>query len=79
MIKPLDWICLSPAILANLSQLEKMVIISPIGYYLQAGWEPVLQLLIPWICYERSFSEFYHSTWTQLVFNQRLQLFVQSL
>ena len=33
---------------------------------------------ISWICYERSFSEFYLSTWTQLVFNQRLQLFVQS-
>ena len=46
MIKPLDWICLSRAILANLSQLEKLVIISPIGFYLQAGWEPVLQLLL---------------------------------
>ena len=33
---------------------------------------------IPWICYERSFSEFYLSIWNQLVFNQRLQLFVQS-
>ena len=32
---------------------------------------------IPWICYERSFSEFYLSIWNQLVFNQRLQLFVQ--
>ena len=31
---------------------------------------------IPWICYERSFSEFYLSIWNQLVFNQRLQLFV---
>ena len=35
--------------------------------------------LIPWICYERSFGEFYLSIWNQLVFNQRLQLFVQSL
>ena len=33
---------------------------------------------IQWICYERSFSEFYLSIWYQLVFNQRLQLFVQS-
>ena len=33
---------------------------------------------IPWICYERSFSEFYLSIWNQLVFNQRLQLLVQS-
>ena len=33
---------------------------------------------IPWICYERSFSELYLSIWNQLVFNQRLQLFVQS-
>ena len=33
---------------------------------------------ISWICYERSFSEFYLSIWNQLVFNQRLQLFVQS-
>ena len=33
---------------------------------------------IPWIYYERSFSEFYLSIWNQLVFNQRLQLFVQS-
>ena len=35
-------------------------------------------LTIPWICYEKSFSEFYLSIWNQLVFNQRLQLFVQS-
>ena len=33
---------------------------------------------IPWICYERSFSEFYPCRWNQLVFNSRLQLFVQS-
>ena len=33
---------------------------------------------IPWICFERSFSEFYLSIWNQLGFNQRLQLFVQS-
>ena len=33
---------------------------------------------IPWICYERSFSEFYLSIWNQLVFNQRHRLFVQS-
>ena len=33
---------------------------------------------IPWLCYERSFSEFYLSIWNQLVFNQMLQLFVQS-
>ena len=33
---------------------------------------------IPWICYERSFSEFYLSIWNQLVVNQRLKLFVQS-
>ena len=26
---------------------------------------------IPWICYERSFSEFYLSIWNQLVFNHR--------
>ena len=36
------------------------------------GWS------IPWICYERSFSEFYLFIWNHLVFNQRLQLFVQS-
>ena len=30
---------------------------------------------ITWICYERSFSEFYLSIWIQLVFIQRLQLF----
>ena len=35
--------------------------------------------IIPWICYERSFSEFYLSIWNQLVFNKRFQLFVQSL
>ena len=35
-------------------------------------------LIIPWICYERSFCEFYLFIWNQLVFNQRLQLFVQS-
>ena len=34
--------------------------------------------IIPWICYERSFNEFCLSIWNQLVFNQRLQLFVQS-
>ena len=39
---------------------------------------PWLSETIPWICYERSFSEFYLSIWIQLVFNQRLQLFVQS-
>ena len=33
---------------------------------------------IPWICYERIFNEFYISIWNQLIFNQRLQLFVQS-
>ena len=33
---------------------------------------------IPWVCYERSFSEFYLTIWNQLVFNQRLQLFFQS-
>ena len=33
-------------------------------------------IIIPWICYERSFSEFYLSIWKQMVFNQRLQLFV---
>ena len=37
-----------------------------------------LYVYIPWICYERSFSEYYLSTWNQLVFNQRLQVFVQS-
>ena len=35
-------------------------------------------LHIPWICHERKFNEFYLFIWTQLVFNQRLQLFVQS-
>ena len=46
--------------------------------------EPELKLyspysgFIPWICYERSFSEFYLSIWNQLDFNQRIQLFVQS-
>ena len=30
------------------------------------------------ICYERFFNEFYPSIWNQLVFNHRLQLFVQS-
>ena len=33
---------------------------------------------IPWVCYEISLSEFYLSTWNQLVFNQRFQLFAQS-
>ena len=33
---------------------------------------------IPWICYERSFNEFYLFMWNQFVVNQRLQLFVQS-
>ena len=33
---------------------------------------------MPWICYERSFSELYLFIWNQLVLNQRLQLFVQS-
>ena len=33
---------------------------------------------MPWICHEKSFREFYLSIWSQLVFNQRLQLFVQS-
>ena len=33
---------------------------------------------IPWICYERSFNEFCLFIWNQLVFNKRLQLFVQS-
>ena len=33
---------------------------------------------IPWICYEKRFSEFYLSVWNQVVFDQRLQLFVQS-
>ena len=32
-----------------------------------------LAIPIPWICYERNFSEFYLSIWNQLVFNQRLQ------
>ena len=31
---------------------------------------------VPWICYEISFSEFYLFIWNQLVFNQKLQLFV---
>ena len=35
-------------------------------------------MYIPWICYERNFSEFHLSIRNQLVFNQRLQLFVQS-
>ena len=34
-------------------------------------------IFIPWICYERSFSEFHLFIWNQLVFNQRLQSFVQ--
>ena len=38
----------------------------------------IITLVIPLIFYERSFSEFYLSVWNQLVFNQRLQLFVQS-
>ena len=38
-----------------------------------------MTLHIPWICYVRSFCEFYLSIWNQLVFkNQRLQLFFQS-
>ena len=37
---------------------------------------PSKQGSIPWICYERRFSEVYLSVWNQLVFNQRLQLFV---
>ena len=39
---------------------------------------PAFCNFIPWICYEGSFSEFYLFIWNQLVFNQRLQLFVQS-
>ena len=35
-------------------------------------------IIISWICYERSFIEFFLSIWNQLIFNQRLQLFVQS-
>ena len=35
-------------------------------------------LFTPLVCYERSFSEFFLSIRNQLVFNQRLQLFVQS-
>ena len=34
---------------------------------------------IPRTCYERSLSELYLYIWDQLVLNQRLQLFVQSL
>ena len=30
------------------------------------------------IGYEKSFNKFYRSIWNQLVYNQRLQLFVQS-
>ena len=41
-------------------------------------WNKILSSHIPWICYERRFSEFYLSIWNQLVFIQRLQLFVQS-
>ena len=45
-------------------------------------WEMSIEIhhfeCIPRICYERSYSEFYLSIWNQLVFNQRLQLFVQS-
>ena len=37
-----------------------------------------IEINIPWICYERSFIESYLSIWNQLIFNQRLQLFVQS-
>ena len=37
-----------------------------------------LRIVIPWICYERSFSEFYLSIRNQLIFNQRLQMLVQS-
>ena len=44
-----------------------------VNYYTWWTW-----WTIPWICYEKSFSEFYLSIWNQLVFNQRLQLFVQS-
>ena len=33
---------------------------------------------MPWIRYGRRFSEFYLSIWNQLVFNQRLQLFVHA-
>ena len=33
---------------------------------------------MPWVCYERSFNEFYLSIRSQLIFYQRLQLFVQS-
>ena len=43
----------------------------------QADAQPAIFIL--WICYERSFSKFYLSIWNQPVFNQRLQLFVQSL
>ena len=48
-------------------------------YISDENWIKNVSFSIPWICYERSFNEFYLSIWNQLVFNQRLQLFVQSL
>ena len=45
----------------------------------EQGWSREVDIYdIPWKCYERSNSEFYLSISNRLVFNQRLQLFVQS-
>ena len=39
--------------------------------FFQRGQLPINQHCIPWVCYERSFNEFYLSIWNQLVLNQR--------
>ena len=63
-------------LLLVLIQLSWLQLLSPMVN--QLGWGTIVRYGIPWICYERSFSEFYLSIWNQLGFNQRLQLFVQS-
>ena len=54
--------------------------IGNISYYAEYWISEVIVIVIniPWICYERSFSELYLFIWSQLVLNQMLQLFVQS-
>ena len=69
--KTLPWSDVSCRIVFNPKFIS--VFSCDVSDWLWTGWDP-----IPWICYEKSFNEFYFSIWNPLVFNQRLQLFVQS-
>ena len=60
----------------NHHKTDSIAMVYAISCYGEIMW--VVCTIIPWICYERSFSGFYLSKWNRLVFNQRLQLFVQS-